>query len=157
MGSIDMGTRARERGILGELGWAEHKEDFRCFGVLRTPEELLCVPEWLKTDGDIHPFELALEMVENLKSAQPTELLAVPSLDSLALRYRVCTIQAVWKTPKKVQLDLNIGGDLVERLSTGLQPGGRRRAFAAVFAGMLILASERRGNEVMKTGLATIL
>lgn len=156
---LDMGARLRvSGGVLDELGWSAHKEDFQCFGILRAPEELLCVPEWLRTDEDVHPLERALEMVEHLKSAPPVDLLAVPTLDVLALRYRVFMFAAVWHPPKKVQLDLKIGINLAERLSIGEQPGSRsRRAFAAIYGGMLILASERHGTEVMKTDLVKII
>lgn len=157
---LDMGARVRVRpSVLEDLGWNTHTEDFECYGVLRAPEEILVAPEWLKTEDEgIHPLQHAYDAVERMKSAPAVDLLAIPALDVLALRYRVFRFPARWCPPKKVQLDLNIGAKLVGRLSAGMSAERKNpRAFAVTYGGMLVLASERWGAEIMKTDLAQLL
>lgn len=157
---LDMGSRVRiSPVVLRELGWDVHKEDFVCQAVLRGPEELICAPEWLMVEGgNTHPLAKAFDIVERLESAPTVDVLAIPTLEVLAMRYRVARFQARWSPPKKIQLDINIGSELVGRLSNGAAPGRKNpRAFAAVYGGMLILASERYGTEVMKSSLSELL
>lgn len=145
---LDMRVRVRlSAGIVQELGWDSHKEDFTCPALVRGPEDLLLVPPFLKAKhrGE-HPLVRVMEKIKQLQAAEPADIAGIPTLDEMALKYRYWEFDANWVSPKNAQLDIVIGAEFVRRLSQG-SPPDEPRAFYVVQGGMLALASERRGEQ----------
>ena len=142
--------------LLGLLGWANHEGDFTCHGFFQGPTQLVCAPDWLRTDEDKHPFADLLAAVEALKKQRPPDLRHMPKLESIALQKRTLVdFEAKWVTDERRQLNLYVGRPTVLLLAGIIRGKSFRQAEAYGFPayGTLTLVEKSLGEKALQADL----
>jgi hypothetical protein len=153
------GTRSRIRisgATINALGWNIFESDFKCLGLYRTREELLCAPEELKSESGDHPFADVISIVESVAHDHKAPSLGdIPQIRNLVASERLISFGASWTSETRSQLDLNLGVDVTDRLGWSKQTSHNHPIYLGTYAGILIVLSERRYQEAHEQDLTT--
>ncbi|MFC1536839.1 hypothetical protein ACFL48_03360 [Pseudomonadota bacterium] len=131
---------------LRRLGWDAIKDDFKCYGFFKQQGELLCAPvDYLRNEDGSHPFDSVLEYREIVSPGANRNLEDMPALREILAPSRIIEFDATWVNDKRLQLNLNVGVDVVKWL-IGQKNGS---VFPSVWEGIITLSSQERHNQAM--------
>lgn len=134
------------------LGVRSEDQQIDFVGYFRAPGELVCVLAGAKFDG-LHPLNRVLACLETPDEAGALILLEdLPDSSLLVLPDRLVTFQATW-TSEKVQLNLNVGAELLGRLA---YPGesGRRYVRVIIRNHFLVLMTDEHYRAAVAENLS---
>src|SRR5258708_31330610 len=150
-------TRSRIRisvTVINALRWNVFESDFRCLGLYRFREELLCAPDQLESESGDHAFADVVSIVASVSDHHSAPSLRdVPLIEELVASERLIDFAASWVSEARSQLDLNLGVEVTERLGWSKQPGQTRPIYVGNYAGILILTSEQHYREAHERDL----
>lgn len=96
--------------VAGDLaraaGWPAQPKELECFAFFRSDGELLCAPASARTPAGRHPFERAIETLQEEDSSEIMSFDDLPSAGVLAKPYRIRQFSASWVGTSQINFKL---------------------------------------------------